>query len=325
MSDKFVFQNARIKSMESKLLSSQIMQRLSECGSESDAFKILSEAGYGAGAGSDIRSVDALLKKEEEAACSLIKNFNADSQLDVFLLYYDYHNLKALIKASVASENNPVLMPEGLFEVSKLNAAVISNDVSDLPEDMAKAVKDIARLITEDRISPRLIDEIVDKAYFDDAAKRVKSDSAHIKRYFEYKADFINIGAFLRCKKLNLDDRFFSEGFVSGGSIDKSVFDVCFGSTLDVFSEKFVYTPYRQIVSEAVDSGNLAKFEKDCDDALFSIFKEKNDDMFSEAPLVSYYLGKLAEIKAVKLTVAGVKNKVSPELIKERLRMTYAK
>ena len=54
------------------------------------------------------------------------------------------------------------------------------------------------------------------------------------------------------------------------------------------------------------------------------MFRDEFNDLFSIAPIVNFYLTKRTEIKLTKLIVAGIKNHVDPQLIKERMREIYA-
>lgn len=60
------------------------------------------------------------------------------------------------------------------------------------------------------------------------------------------------------------------------------------------------------------------------ENALLKEWKDTDFDMFSIAPIVAYYLTKKTELKVVKLIVAGIKNHVDPQIIKERMRELYA-
>ena len=108
-----------------------------------------------------------------------------------------------------------------------------------------------------------------------------------------------------------------------GGTLGEDFFLSVYDASLDVFRDKFKFTPYQSLVAEAVDGGNLVAFEVQVDNLLLDMCRKRKDDMFSCAPVVGYYFGKLAEIKAVKLVFAGVKNNVEPRLIKERMRDIY--
>lgn len=325
MSDKFVFQNAKIKHMEPKLLTSQNVQRLLECSSSADAYKLITEIGYGAGLTSDRADFDELFRHEEENAVAVLREFNVDGALDAFLIQCDYLNIKAFIKAEASSSKNaPMLMPYGMLDTDDLRAAVISGDVSNLPAEMGDAVKVILKLIGEDKITPHSVDTIVDKAMYRDIIRKIKKQGALEKLYFTRKIDFLNIASFLRCKKLGLAEKFFIDGFIDGGELEQKFFADIFDSPVEILKEKCKYTPYQDIVAKVAESGNLVEFEVDCDNTLLKIWKDERDDMFSVAPIVNFYLTKTTELKVVKLIVAGIKNHVDPQLIRERMRELYA-
>lgn len=322
MSDKFIFQNARIKSMESKLLSSQTLQRLAECSSLEDAFKILIESGWGA-SGVETNNFDAVFAYEEELAVSVLRNFNSDGALDAFLLFCDYHNAKALLKAKISGNDKPVLMPEGIYSSDAIKDAIIGGDVTALPEKMGEAIKLIEKLTLEEKITPHAIDTILDKAAYGNILAIVKKSGRLAREYFIRKIDYLNILSFIRCRKLGLSEKFFEEGFVEGGELSYELFTSVFESPVESLKDKYKYTPYRDIVETIVDTGTVS-YEVETDNALYKMWKDENNDMFSIAPIVSYYFTKTIELKIVKLIVAGIKNNVAPQLIKERMRDLYA-
>ncbi len=324
MSEKFIYQNARIKSLESKLLTSQNLSRVLECGEVADYFKILLELGFGAGINVSQNDFDLLFSAEETATLNLLREFNVDGALDVFLLQADYNNLKALIKAEIVKDENPVLLADGLIDKDNLKVAVKENKISDLPVFMQTVIKTVEKLILEDKITPHTIDTLADKAMYADILSKVKKQSALTKKYFVEKIDFINIASFLRSKKLGLDDKFFEEGFIEGGSIQLKFFTEVYDSPLEAFKEKCRFTDYKAVVSKTVEGGNIVAMEVDMDNQLLKMWKDESGDMFSVAPIVSFYLSKTTEIKVLKLIVAGVKNKVAPEIIRERMRDIYA-
>jgi vacuolar-type H+-ATPase subunit C/Vma6 len=47
-------------------------------------------------------------------------------------------------------------------------------------------------------------------------------------------------------------------------------------------------------------------------------------DMFSAAPIVGYYLGKMNEIKIIRVILVCLKNKVDKDEMKKRIRVIYA-
>ncbi|MCQ2602309.1 MAG: V-type ATPase subunit [Clostridia bacterium] len=132
-----------------------------------------------------------------------------------------------------------------------------------------------------------------------------------------------NISSFIRAKRLGLPVKFFEEGFVGGGLIEKEGFVSIYDGALDALKELCRYTEYRDDVFKLVDDGNLVAFEVSVDNFNLAYWRERYNDLFSVAPMVYYYFAKMTELKAVKLIVAGIKNNVDPALIKERMREIY--
>lgn len=322
MSDKFIFQNARIKSMENRLLGQQQLQRLAEASSVREMQKALGEMGFGIAAAGENAGVDRMIEAEEKNALAVLKEFNVDGALDALVLEADYHNLKALFKASVTGEKNPVLGAEGLYDTEVLRDGT-EGDYYALRPLMADAVRAVEKSLAEGRLTPHGIDCTVDKAMFRDISETAKKGGEAVKEYYVFKTDCVNISSFLRCRRLGLPEKLFEENFMPGGTLGEDFFLSVYDASLDVFRDKFKFTPYQSLVAEAVDGGNLVAFEVQVDNLLLDMWRKRKDDMFSCAPVVGYYFGKLAEIKAVKLVFAGVKNNVEPRLIKERMRDIY--
>lgn len=307
--------------MESRLLGPQQLQRLAEASSVREIQKTLGETGFGASAGSEGAGVDRLIEAEEKGALALLKEFDADGALTAFLLEADYLNLKALLKASVTGEKNPVLGGEGTMTTEALRLAV-EGDVRSLRPHMQEAVRVVEKAAAEGRLTPHGIDCAVDKAMYRDIAEAAKAGGGKVAEYFRFKTDCVNISTFFRCRKLGLSEKLFEENFMEGGTLGEEFFLSVYDGTEDAFREKCRYTPYRELC-EIADGASLTAYEVAVDNRLLDMWREQKDDMFSCAPVVGYYLGKLAEIKAVKLIYAGVRNNVEPRLIKERMRECY--
>ncbi len=324
MSDKFLYQNARIKAMENKLLSSQHIQRLFECENSDEAFKLLADAGFGAGKSVAAGDFDALFAAEEEAACDILREFNADGALDAILIRNDYHNLKALIKIRLAEKDECALAPRGICDTEDLRAAVFGGKSVVLPHGLTAALAKAEKMISDGKATPRRIGAAIDREGGKDAARLAKAGGEAVREYCAKRADFANISVFVRAKRLGLSVKDFEESFFFGGEIELSEFLSIFDSGLDALKEKTKYTPYAETVAKLCDGGGFAEFEKNRDDVLIEIFRSRSDDMFSAAPVLNYYFTRIQAIKAAKLVVAGIKNNVDRALIKERMRDIYA-
>jgi len=323
MSDKFVFQNAKVKHMELKLLTSQSLQRLVEIANVADAYKALIDLGFGSGVAIDTGDFDKLFEVEEGRLISFLKDFNVDNALDPFIISFDYINLKALLKAKLTEAKDVTLSLPGLYEVETLKLN-IEEPKDDMNPFMYKAIKEIEELLAAGKIKPHLVDSIVDKAMYENIFALIKKSGKLAKEYFVKKVDYLNVCSFIRIKKLNLDETFFKDCFIGGGEFNLDFFLSIFDGSLDLLKDKCKHTDYEAIVSAYVDDNNLVAFEVSVDNKLFKMWKDERDDLFTISPIVAYYMEKSTELKVIKLIVAGIKNKVDSKLIKERMRELYA-
>lgn len=321
MSDKFLFENARIKAMESKLLTSQHMQRLSECSSTDEAFKVMLELGFGQGQTVAQGDFDALIANEEESLIAFLKAFNVGGALDAFLLVQDYHNAKALVKAEITGDKNPALMPEGLTSVDVIKGA-ISGSIEEISAIMAECFDSVGARISDGSVTSRFIDVTFDKGLFREQLEKAKKGGKLVVGHFVSAIDYANISAFYRTEKIGADVGFFKENFIEGGKIACSTFERCFGSD-EALKNELKSTPYEDIFTALAESGNLVGFEVERDNEILRGWKKEFNDLDTPAPIIYYYLAKRTEIKVAKLIAAGIKNNVSPSLIKERTREIY--
>ncbi|MBO4554939.1 MAG: V-type ATPase subunit [Clostridia bacterium] len=322
MSDKYVFQNAKIKHMESKLITSQAVQRLIDCASTEDAFKVLLEMGFGSGVAVEPGEFDLVFAHEEENAVALLKEFNVSHALDAFLVEYDYLNLKSVFKAH-ATKTDFEASIEGLYKVDEMKELVDGLAAENLPAEMKSAVDELLELERAEKLSPRIIDVTIDKAMFKESRALVKKSGELAKKYLVKKIDYLNISSFLRVKKLSLPLEFFKTGFIEGGKLTLDLFEGAFDS-MEKFKENTKPTEYREIVEKVADNLDIVALEVSIDNDLLKMFRNEYNDMFSIAPIVNYYLTRRTEIKLTKLIVAGIKNHVDPAIIRERMREIYA-
>ncbi len=320
MSYKFLYQNAQIKSRESKLLTPQGAQRLLDASDLKEASKALVELGFG----SDGENFDAVFKRCEEENVALLKEMNEGGALDAFIVEGDYTNLKILLKAYVSGSKADAFAPRGLFDIETLKTAIETGDVQALPKRMQDAILKTQEAAVGGRISAHKLDVEIDKTQFAHQLELCKKSGKLAKEYFEKRIDFLNISSFERTRRLGLDGAFFEECFVAGGKIPLDVFKNGWELHGEDLLALFKDTEYFDGVKALDEGGKLVVFEAKSDDALLKLWKENKDDMYSIAPVVAFYMSKKTELKIAKLIVAGVKNHVAPQTIKERMRELYA-
>ena len=324
MSNSFVFQNAQIKSRESKLLTLQGVQRLFDAQNTKDAMKVVIELGLGNGMTTEDEDFDTVFKNEEENLCALLKEMNVNGALDVFLLENDYVNLKIAAKAHATKSDNNHFLPDGLYEAQKIVEALdTEEEIEGFDKRFLSAIKGVSEILNGENANPRAIDNYLDKKMYEHIFSSVSKSGKAAKAYYEKKVDFANIGAFARAQKLGLDEEFFKACFIEDGKISLDKF-IEQDTNLETFALKMKDTEYEKISNNLAQSKSVVAFEVESENALLKMWKDEDFDMFSIAPIAAYYLTKKTELKVVKLIVAGIKNHVDPQIIKERMRELYA-
>lgn len=314
MSEKFVYENARIKSLESKLLTRQSMQRLLDSPSPQAAFKTLLDMGFGLGASVAQGDFDALFALEEAKSVATIKEFNVAGALDALLLQYDFLNLKFILKARASGKQ-----PEdsGLEGTETFDALKLLCDEPDekLAGDLGDAVKDVRALSAAGKATPRAIDIAVDRRMY--ACQLSRAKEKVVKGYLTLKIDGINLLSYLRAKRLGQDEAFFKEGYIDGGKVAlKEVYDAGSEAALEAAKGSEFFEAFKK----CFESRDAIAFEVAADNIALSFVRKQKGDMFSVAPILGYVLQKQTELKAAKLIVAGIRNGVDVAVIKERLR-----
>lgn len=320
MSYKFLYQNAQIKSRESKLLTQQGVQRLLDASDTREASRALAELGFG----TDGENFDVVFKRAEDENIALLKEMNEGGALDAFLIESDYTNLKILLKAFVSGLKAETFAPDGLFEVGFLQNAIETGEVAALPKQMQEIILKTQEALAGGQISAHKLDIDVDKTQYAHQLELCKKSGKVAKEYFEKRIDYLNISSFERARRLNLDQSFFEECFINGGKIALTTFQSVWELHGEELLKPFKETAYFEDLKALDEGGKLVVFEAKTDDSLLKVWKSEKDDLYSIAPIVAFYMSRKTELKIAKLIVAGVKNRVAPQIIKERMRELYA-
>ncbi len=320
MSYKFLYQNAQIKSRESKLLTQQGVQRLLDASDTREASRALAELGFG----TDGENFDVVFKRAEDENIALLKEMNEGGALDAFLIESDYINLKILLKAFVSDLKAETFAPDGLFEVGFLQNAIETGEVAVLPKQMQEIILKTQEALASGQISAHKLDIDVDKTQYAHQLELCKKSGKVAKEYFEKRIDYLNISSFERARRLNLEQSFFEECFINGGKIALTTFQSVWELHGEELLKPFKETAYFEDLKALDEGGKLVVFEAKTDDSLLKVWKSEKDDLYSIAPIIAFYMSRKTELKIAKLIVAGVKNRVAPQIIKERMRELYA-
>ncbi len=305
--------------MEVKLLSTQSMLRLSECESLDAAFRTLLDMGFAAGISVDNCDFDSVFEYEEQKTVAFLNEFNVDGALNAFLLQYDFLALKALLKAKLTGKDSTNVPYEGLYGADSIKGWIAEEDEEKLPPYFKDV---IVGVLKGANVTPHYVDSLTDKKMYECIFASIKKQNKLMRQYFTRKADFADLLTLMRARKLGLSKQFVQESLLGVGELKG--LDALYEATDEQLKDRLKGTAYYDIAAKALDDGKFAAYEVAADNALLRMWRAERDDMFSEAPIVCYYLSRCTEIKVAKLIISGVKNGVKPEIIRERMRDLYA-
>jgi len=326
-----VFSNARVKSLESSLITEEKMTRMIHAANLEEGVKILYECGYAGGTTLE-RAEDypALLEEELKRVTAFFREtMISSSGMDAFLLEEDYLSAKIFMKKKYmrdASDSGD-LPPEGNISHDTLKECIFNDNYSSFPKFMAEALHLIDELFASGRRSPRYIDTCLDKAMYKDIHARIsKGKNKTIIEYFKAKTDLTNIATALRVKKIG-NASLLKDNYIEGGSYSLGFLESLIEESNDSIAERLKYSDYRDIAEASfgdyAKSGSLVRFEAMSESYLMKIFRRDKGDIFSVAPIIGFFVAKRTEIRTVRLILTALKNNVGRDAVKERLREFY--
>ena len=320
--------SARVKAMETGLLSRERMEQILEAKSDEEAAKILQECGYPELDAADPEAMDAALSAAREETLSDVMDGAPEPRyIELFKLKYDYHNVKALLKAeAMGTSADRMLMDMGRVPAAVLKEAVRTGELDELPPMLASAVAE-AREILDTTRDPQLSDIALDRwTYADMAALAEDTNSDFLRGYVAVQIDAANLRALVRTVRMGKSPEFLRGVLIEGGEIPTDGILTLSANHGSGMSE--VYGPTRfaaaaEAGAEALRGGPLTEFEKLCDDAVGDYLAGAQYVPFGEAPLVGYLAARETEYTNLRILLMGRGAGLPADVIRSRLRAGY--
>ena len=139
---KYTYAVARIRALETSLLTDAVIEQLLACKTAEQALQLLIEKGWGdASSGNDM---DAVLSREEEKTWKVIRDVAPDmSVFDVLSYPKLYHNLKAAIKEVCTEVRNPnIFYDDCSIPGEEMLKIIEAREFSKLPGDMGRTAQE---------------------------------------------------------------------------------------------------------------------------------------------------------------------------------------
>lgn len=324
----YLYASTRIRSLERALITRERLRRIAESKTDEEALKVLEECGYEAM--SDIAQIpDAIAEKRRCVLDDILKMAPDKRIVKIFLLRYDYHNLKAILKGEAANtEYMSTLIDTGHIAVKRLIAStgntIIGSD-GEMTSIMKQAANEARDLLARTG-DPRLSDTVLDRACFAEMLKLAQeTQSKFLVEYIKLQIDSINLRTVVRLKRMKQDSMLIGKYFIEGGNISAARLKV------DITPESLISiyecTPLRATASAAAEAlrgeTGLAPVDTEAENALLNYLKNAKYIAFGEQHIAAYIAAIEAEFTAINMVMASRKAGLSPEDAMERLRDTY--
>ena len=217
----YLFISTYLHSRERDLLTAARMERMIDAPTAEEAAKVLTEIGYGEFDASSQRELGQALAQEQEKLFQDLYRFVPDKAVvDVFKVKYDYHNLKALLKArATGGDAGRLLLDAGRVGAEDLRRAVTEGDYSGLPEALRQAAAEAGEVLSATG-DPQLADFLLDRAYYAEMLSAAKATgSGFLVRYVQATIDASNLRSAVRTLRMKKGADLLKRVLVEGGTI----------------------------------------------------------------------------------------------------------
>ena len=319
--------SARIRAMETRLLTRERMERMLEARTDEEAAKVLAECGYGELSALTHGALDEMLSAARGALYKELKGAVPQKGLvEVFQMKYDYHNAKTLIKAAaVGTEADRLLMEGGRWTAAQIKDAFQRDSLRDFTDPFRQAVTQ-ARELLGGGGDPQLADFVLDRAYFEEMrAAAEATGSAFLQGYVRLLIDATNLRSAVRAARMGKGSDFLSQVLLPGGNVEVHTLTDRKGADL---ATVFRAGPLSEAAAAgaaltAPGSGELTGFERICDDAVMHYLAQARRIPFGEQAVIGYLYARESEFTAIRTILSGRMAGLDADTIRERLREAY--
>lgn len=317
--------SARIKIMETRLLTREQMDRLLDSKDSGDAAKLLQECGYPELDAANPDKLDAAMSEVRQQTMENLADGMPDLRyLDIFKVKYDYHNIKAILKAQ-AMQVNPdgMLMDMGRIPAAELKEAITARNTEKLLPLPAQAIAE-AQEVLETTRDPQLSDMVLDRWYYKDLrAVADEIGSEFLSGYVASQIDAANLRVLIRARRMGKDDAFLRSALFDGGRISMDQILRALDGGEDKLAELYHTTDLRAAAEAGLGAGKtgaLTEFEKLCDDAVSQQLSGAGLIPFGEPPLLRYLAARETEYTNLRMILIGRQAGIAPDILRTRLR-----
>lgn len=311
--------SARVRAMETRLLTRERLERMIDARDDGEALKVLAECGYGelTAAGLEQGLTEARTALFRELASAVPDR----RMVDLFRLKYDYHNAKVLVKARVTGQPADRLLVTG----GRYAPEQLLEGLTGCGAEFCAAVARAEQVLAETG-DPQLADLELDRACYAEMGRLAREcGSAYLQGYVRLAVDAANLRSCVRCARLDKGPDFLARVLIEGGSVPVSALTQERGQEVGAAFRSGPLAAAAELAAELArpGAGPLTAFERACDDALMAYQEKARRTPFGEEVVAGYLFAREAELTAIRTVMAGRRAGLDGDVIRQRLRAAY--
>ncbi len=321
----YAYACARISALSKRLLDTATVWRMAE-GSLDDAMRVLQDMRYGGAQDGAEPDVERMIERELTAALSELRDLSPEPAFtDLLMLEKDMLNLKQLIKARLLGTDAIAWAQGGLYPREKLTDMVRTADYRALPQPLREAFDTLEKRM-QIQVQPQQISIAIDRAYLSYALAQTKGNALG-NHYFRALCDFDNVLTFLRMRAMGAGRDMMQRALLPEGGIRQKdlidAYELAADSLLRFMHDSVCRQPLLDGLNNMLRTGNIGEIEKQRENYLLSLVRDKKHECLTIYPIIGYYIAKDREAKAVRLILTAKRNGLSDQVITERLVTLY--
>ena len=316
---KYAYCVARLRANETKMLRSEQIMKLAHCRNIDEAIDMLCSFGW-----TDVKAeVKDIISEQTKALWTLLNESVPDKkELEALCILNDFFNIKAAVKCHFTSEDpfKYFIYPSS-FDLNELTDKINRHDFSSLSGDMGITAEKAyeTACLTENGQSAEII---IDKGAIDCLCEYSKTKkNGLINEVCGFLCDTANIKTAIRINALKKSRDFAQAAIGNCYSLDRKRLTELSLSDKESLFDYLLNSEYGEGVR--LFEENSALYEKWCDDTLIKLLSKAKYTAFGFDPVCAYYFAKINEIKTVRIVLNAVASGLEPEIIQERVRLSY--
>jgi len=320
---RYAFQTARVRSLETHMLSRATLLEMANAESFESAADLLSAGEYALPqGGKTFAEVEGVLQHRRSAVRGLFGELMIDEPIvELFKTRDDFANLRLALRRTLTDkplgddynrEGNvsPEIFPQ-VFEEENYDL---------FPDYMTEAVEQAIPAYYQNK-DVRQIDYAIDKFQAGyNLQKASQLSSLFLLGLFRIQVDLTNIRTMLRLKFTESEQR---DVFLDGGFIELERLEKAQDSGYESHGQLFFAFPYHRVVetgcSYLMSDNSFLKIEQQCEDFLTGFLKTTAQITAGPQPVIAYLLMKENEVRNIRLILTAKRNSLDTRLILARV------